>query len=94
MLPASLPRAHTVDRSAPGARQEDRLPPSSTQFFTVSISFFVKADGKTLEGLSRLIQSKAVKPVIEKTYSWKELAQAHRHVEAGKIGGKIGIAMR
>lgn len=58
-----------------------------------TISFFVKADGKILEGLSNLIKSGGVKPVIEKTYSWKELPQAHRHVESGKIGGKIGISM-
>jgi len=44
-----------------------------------------------LEGLSALIKSGAVKPVIQKIYSWKELPQAHRVVEAGNVTGKIGI---
>lgn len=59
-----------------------------------TIPFFVKTDGKILEGLSQLIQSGIVKPVVEKTYSWKELSQAHRHMEAGKIAGKIGVAIK
>lgn len=58
-----------------------------------TIPFFVKTDGAILEGLSVLIKSGAVKPVIQKIYSWKELSQAHRAVEAGKITGKIGISI-
>jgi NADPH:quinone reductase-like Zn-dependent oxidoreductase len=58
-----------------------------------TISFFVKTDGRTLEGLSNLIREGRVKPVIERTYSWKDLANAHRHVETGKIAGKIGVSM-
>lgn len=59
-----------------------------------SIFFFVKTDGQILEGLSGLIESGEVKPVIEKIYPWKELSSAHRHVEAGKIAGKIGIEIK
>lgn len=58
-----------------------------------TISFFVKTDGSILEGLSGLIKSGAVKPVIQKIYSWQELPQAHRDVEAGKIAGKIGVSI-
>jgi NADPH:quinone reductase-like Zn-dependent oxidoreductase len=46
-----------------------------------------------LEGLSNLIREGRVKPIIEKTYIWKDLAHAHRHVETGKIAGKIGVSM-
>lgn len=58
-----------------------------------TIPFFVKTDGAILEGLSTLIKSGAVKPVIQKVYPWKELAQAHRAVEAGKVAGKIAISI-
>jgi NADPH:quinone reductase-like Zn-dependent oxidoreductase len=61
--------------------------------FKKTIPFFVKSDGRILEGLSSLIRQDRVKPVIEKTYVWKDLAQAHRHVESGKIAGKIGVSM-
>lgn len=58
-----------------------------------TIIFFVKTDGAILEGLSSLIKSGKVKPVIQKMYQWKELTQAHRDVESGKIAGKIGISI-
>ena len=58
-----------------------------------TIPFIVKTDGAILEGLSGLIKSGDVKPVIQKIYSWRELSQAHRDVEAGGITGKIGISM-
>jgi NADPH:quinone reductase-like Zn-dependent oxidoreductase len=32
-----------------------------------------------------------VKPVIEKIYSWKDLAAAHKHMENGKETGKIAV---
>jgi NADPH:quinone reductase-like Zn-dependent oxidoreductase len=59
-----------------------------------TIPFFVKTDGAILEGLSTLIKSGKVKPVIQKMYPWKELPQAHRDVESGKIAGKIGISIK
>jgi NADPH:quinone reductase-like Zn-dependent oxidoreductase len=61
--------------------------------FKKTIPFFVKTDGRILEGLSNLIREGRVKPIIEKTYIWKDLAQAHRHVETGKIAGKIGVSL-
>ena len=56
-----------------------------------TIPFFVKTNGAILKSLSALIKSGEVRPVIQKIYSWKELPQAHRDFEAGKIAGKIGI---
>jgi NADPH:quinone reductase-like Zn-dependent oxidoreductase len=56
-----------------------------------TIEFFVKSDGNNLEGLTKLINEGKVKPVIEKTYNWRELADAHRHVEKGHTAGKIAI---
>lgn len=58
-----------------------------------TISFMVKTDGKILNGLSELIQRGAVRPVIEKIYSWNELPEAHRQAERGNNVGKIGITI-
>lgn len=59
-----------------------------------TIPFFVKTDGAVLEGLSTLIKSGKVKPVIQKMYQLKELPLAHGDVESGKIAGKIGISVK
>jgi len=56
-----------------------------------SISFMVKTSGKNLAGLTKLIEEGKVKPVIEKTFSWRNLAEAHSIVEQGRVAGKIAI---
>jgi NADPH:quinone reductase-like Zn-dependent oxidoreductase len=43
------------------------------------------------EQLTGLIETGKVKPVIEKIYSWKDLAAAHKHMENGKVTGKIAV---
>ena len=73
--------------------------PMVTPFFKIAniftsqktFSFFVKTNGKNLEGLTKLIETGKVKPVIQKTYSWKELPEAHKQVETGRVTGKICI---
>jgi NADPH:quinone reductase-like Zn-dependent oxidoreductase len=54
-------------------------------------SFFVKTDGENLKGLTELIEAGKAKPVIEKTYSWIKLPEAHMQVETGRVTGKICI---
>lgn len=56
-----------------------------------TIVFFVKPEGKNLQALTNLIDQGKVKPVIEKTYSWEDLADAHRHVEEGHTSGKVAV---
>ena len=53
--------------------------------------FFVKTSGNILRQLTGLIETGKVRPVIEKIYSLKELAAAHKHMENGKVTGKIAI---
>lgn len=53
--------------------------------------FFVKTSGIILRQLTELIETGKVKPVIEKIYSWKDLAAAHKHMENGKVTGKIAV---
>lgn len=58
-----------------------------------SIIFNVKPDGRSLQGLSDLISSGKVKPVISKTFTLEELAMAHQHCETENVAGKIAISI-
>ena len=53
--------------------------------------FFVNSDSVCLEGLSELLASGAVTPVIEGVYPLAELADAHRRVETGRVVGKLCV---
>lgn len=56
-----------------------------------TVVFFVKSDGALLEGLGRLIEAGKARPVIEQTYTWMQLADAHRRVESGRVVGKLAV---
>jgi NADPH:quinone reductase-like Zn-dependent oxidoreductase len=43
--------------------------------------------------LADLVQSGTVMPVVDRTYSLREVAQAVRHVESGHVRGKVVIAV-
>jgi NADPH:quinone reductase-like Zn-dependent oxidoreductase len=58
---------------------------------TRTVVFFVRSDGALLEGLGRLIEAGRVRPVIEKTYGWHELTDAHRRIESGRVVGKLAV---
>lgn len=58
-----------------------------------SIIFNVKPDGKSLIGLSELILSKKVTPVISKTFALEDLVRAHEFTESEKVPGKIAITI-
>ena len=58
-----------------------------------SILFWVKADGKTLKGLSTLIAAQKVKPIISKAFALDALNRAHRLYETETLAGKIAIVM-
>ncbi|MBI5488779.1 MAG: zinc-binding dehydrogenase, partial [Deltaproteobacteria bacterium] len=56
-----------------------------------TVVFFVKSSGALLDGLAKMIEKGQVRPVVEKTYSWDELAEAHRRVETGRVAGKVAV---
>ena len=56
-----------------------------------TVVFFVKTSGALLDGLAKMIEKGQVRPIVEKTYSWDELAEAHRRVETGRVVGKIAV---
>jgi NADPH:quinone reductase-like Zn-dependent oxidoreductase len=43
------------------------------------------------ERLAQMIEQGKVRPIVEKTYSWNELAEAHRRVEGNHVGGKVAV---
>jgi NADPH:quinone reductase-like Zn-dependent oxidoreductase len=57
-----------------------------------TVFMFVQTWGANLEALAKLIEKGQVRPVIEKTYTWNELAEAHRRVETGRVVGKVAVA--
>ena len=56
-----------------------------------TVVMFVQTSGTLLEGLAGLIGKGQVRPIVERTYSWNELADAHQHVETGRVAGKIAV---
>ena len=56
-----------------------------------TIAFLVKTSGHLLDGLAALMESGKVRPVVEHTYAWTELAEAHRRVETGRVTGKLAV---
>lgn len=56
-----------------------------------TVSFYVQSSGEILGGLAGLLEAGRVRPVVERTYRWDELADAHRRVETGRVAGKLAV---
>lgn len=56
-----------------------------------TVVMIVETSGANLDGLAKMIERGEVRPIVEKTYGWSELAEAHRRVETGRVAGKIAI---
>ena len=56
-----------------------------------TVIMFVSTSGAILEGLATWIEDGEVRPIVEKTYSWNELTEAHRRVETQRVVGKVAI---
>ena len=52
-----------------------------------------KINGEDLAILADLVQKGTVIPIVERTYSLRETAEAVRHVESGHVRGKVVIAV-
>jgi NADPH:quinone reductase-like Zn-dependent oxidoreductase len=56
-----------------------------------TVVMFVSTSGEILDGLAELIAAGKVKPVVEHTYTWDQLAAAHQRVETGRVLGKVAV---
>jgi NADPH:quinone reductase-like Zn-dependent oxidoreductase len=56
-----------------------------------TVIMFVTTSGAILAGLAKMIDEGKVRPIVERAYTWNELAEAHRRVEAGRVVGKVAV---
>jgi NADPH:quinone reductase-like Zn-dependent oxidoreductase len=54
---------------------------------------FMRASGPQLDEITKLIDSGALRPIVEQTYTFDEAPQALAHVERGRTKGKVVITM-
>jgi NADPH:quinone reductase-like Zn-dependent oxidoreductase len=54
---------------------------------------FMRASGSELDEITKLIDSGALRPVVDRTYPFDEAPQALAHVEGGRTKGKVVITM-
>jgi len=59
-----------------------------------SVSGSSKNGDKALELLAELMGKEFVKPVIDKTYSWNDIVEAHRYVDKGHKVGNVVFRVR
>jgi NADPH:quinone reductase-like Zn-dependent oxidoreductase len=58
----------------------------------VSFSFlFMRAQGEQLSEITKLIESGAIKPVIDKVFHFEQTNEAMSYVEAGRAKGKVVV---
>ena len=65
------------------------------QRFQVGYAFlFMKASGNQLRQITPLIESGAIRPVIDKVFSFESINDALAYVESGRAKGKVVIKVR
>ena len=61
----------------------------------VQYSFlFMKADGKQLHQITKLIESEDIKPVVDKVFPFVQTNEAMEYIESGRAKGKVVIKIR
>lgn len=61
----------------------------------VAYSFlFMRAEGNQLQEITKLIESGAIKPVIDKVYPFEQINDALSYVESGRSKGKVVVKMK
>ncbi|MCE7043190.1 NADP-dependent oxidoreductase [Dyadobacter sp. CY312] len=61
----------------------------------VQYSFlFMRADGKQLHEITKLIESAGIKPVVDKEFAFENTNEALEYVESGRAKGKVVVKIR
>lgn len=55
---------------------------------------FMRADGNQLSQITKLIESGAIKPVIDKVFPFEQTNDALAYVETGRVKGKVVIKVK
>lgn len=58
------------------------------------VFLFMRADGKQLAEITKLIESGIVKPVLDKTFPFSQTTEALQYVEGGRAKGKVVIKVK
>lgn len=54
---------------------------------------FMRADGRQLKEITRLIEAGAIKPVLDRIFPLEAVAQALSYVESGRSKGKVSVSV-
>lgn len=61
----------------------------------INYSFlFMKANGRQLEKISTLLESKEIKPVVDKVFSFEQTNNALEYMESGHAKGKVVVKIK
>ncbi len=61
----------------------------------VNYSFlFMRAEGKQLQEISKLIEQQVIRPVVDKVFSFDQTNEALKYVESGHAKGKVVVKMK
>lgn len=61
----------------------------------VEYSFlFMRAEGRQLAEISKLVEARTIKPVLDKVYSFDQLNDALAYVESGRAKGKVVVKVK
>ena len=61
----------------------------------VDYSFlFMRADGKQLQEVSKLIKQNVIRPVVDKVFLFDQINEALEYVEAGRAKGKVVVKIK
>ncbi|MXO04452.1 NADP-dependent oxidoreductase [Flavobacterium sp. HBTb2-11-1] len=61
----------------------------------INYSFlFMKANGKQLEEIGSLLESKAIKPVVDKVFSFEQTNDAFEYIDKGHAKGKVVVKIK
>ena len=52
-----------------------------------------QSSGQKLSALMRIVESGAIRPVIDRVFPLEEVAEAHRYLETGRAKGKVILSL-
>lgn len=55
---------------------------------------FMKADGKALSEITKLIEAEKIRPIIDKVFPFEQTPEAMSYVESGRAKGKVVVKLK